>query len=235
MGTKLVTNLVAEVSAYLDDTTNVNWDRDDLLTWLNYAEAAICLIKPDAYSEVFNDQLNPGTEQMIPSTAVMLGRLLRNMGADGTTPGIPITEIPIKVMDRKTDFHTATAETAVKHFIRIPGSNDKYYVWPPVHASTAVYVDMVCPATPTEITVADWSTTTATINLPDIYVNALFNLMVFKACDMLSSDMPGMTQKATAALAQAIQMITGKNDAEAMTRARSAMDIPKVMQGGPVN
>lgn len=230
MGTKLVRVLVAEASRYLDDQTNQNWSQAVLLDWLNYAESAVCMVKPDAYSVTGVVTLAPGTKQTIPASGTGLGRLLRNMGTDGATPGEVITEMPIKVMDRNRSFHTQTPATAVQHFIRIPGSNDTYYVTPPVHPTTVVQVEMVYPASPTPITVSNWTTGTETINLPDIYVNPLLQLMLFRACDMLSSDMPGMSQKATSALALAIQMITGKADAETMAKARAAADIPPVMQ-----
>lgn len=231
MGTKLARVLVSEASGYLKDETNRRWSQAVLLNWLNYAESAICMIKPDAYSKTASRQLSPGTLQSVASDAIMVGRVNRNMGADGLTPGRIVTLMPLSTMDNDPDWHTDTAETEIKHFIPIPGSNDRFYVWPPVHAETAVYVEETYPAVPTPITVANWTTGTEVINLSDIYVNPILQLMLFRACDMLSSNIAGMNQKATAALALAIQMITGKADAETMTRARAIAEVPGVLQG----
>lgn len=227
MGTMLVRTLISQASKYLNDQTNRHWSQPTLLDWLNYGESAICMMKPDAYSVTESVRLVPGTLQTIPANGIMPGRLLKNTGIDGATPGRVITEMHINVMDTDPDWHTTTADTSIKHYVRIPGSNNKYYVWPPVHASTAVYVEIVYPASPQSIVVSDWVSGAQTINLPDIYLNPLLQLMLFRACDMLSHDIPGMAQKAASALALAVQMITGKEDAEKMTKIRSMSDGPQ--------
>lgn len=231
MGTMLVRTLIAQASKYLNDQTNVNWDKATLLDWLNLSESGIILMKPDAYSETSTLQLSPGTIQEKPGNAVMMGRLLRNMGQDGVTPGSVITEILLNVMDKNMSWHTDAPSTFVKHFIRIPGSNDKYYVWPPVHPVTQVYVEAVYPATPTPITVVDWDTGVETINLPDIYINPLLQLLLFRACDMLSSNNDGMAAKASASLSLAVQMIVGGKDAESETKIKSLLSQPWQKQG----
>lgn len=222
MGTTLVRTIVADAATSLKDSTYRNWSQALLLKWLNYAEKAICLVKPDAYSTTVTAQLVPGTKQTKPASLTMIGRLTRNMGEAGSTPGKVIAEMDLDTMDQGEDWHTTTAATVVKYFIRIPGDNGSYYVWPPVHATTQVHVEIAGPALPADITVSDWAAGTQTINLPDIYVNAIFELMLFRACDMLSSSNAEMTAKADRALSRAIQMLTGKSDAEAQTRVRSA-------------
>lgn len=223
MGTKLVRNIIADASAYLaDEGTRRKWGQALLLKWLNYAEKAICLVKPDAYSAVVSSLLVPGTRQTKPETLTMIGRVTRNTGSAGATPGKVITEMDLDTMDQGEDWHTTTAATVVKHFIRIPGDNGSFFVWPPVHATTPVYIEMSGPALPADIAVTDWVSGTQTINLPDVYVNPILELILFRACDMLSSSNDAMTAKANQALSRAIQMITGKSDAEAQTRVRGA-------------
>lgn len=233
MGTMLVRTLISQASKYLNDQTNVNWDRDTLLDWLNLSESAIILMKPDAYSETEVLKLSPGTLQLNPGNAVMMGRLLRNMGSDGLTPGNVITEMPLHIMDKNMGWHVDTPEVAVKHFIRIPGSNDKYYVWPPVVSGTAVYVEAVYPSTPTPISISNWTSGTETINLPDIYINPLLQLLLFRACDMLSSNTVGMASKAAASLELAVQMIIGRKDAESETKIKSVLSQPGTNNSGP--
>lgn len=226
MGIMLVKDLIAQASKYLNDQTNVNWDRQTLLDWLNLSESAIILMKPDAYSETNTLTLDSGTLQVKPNNAVMMGRLLRNLGTDGYTPGPVITEMPIHIMDKNLNWHADTPGTVVKHFIRIPGSNDVYYVWPPIQIDSTVKVEAVYPATPEPIEILDWETDDTTINLPDIYVNPLLQLLLFRACDMLSSDMDGMEAKASAALDLAIKMIVGRKDAEAETKVKAVLSQP---------
>ena len=233
MGTKLVRVLVADASNYLNDKTNRKWDQATLMNWLNYAESAVCLVKPDAYSRMASVPLIAGTLQTIPSDAVMPGRLTRNMGADGATPGRIITEMPMAIMDRNETWHTDTAETEIKHFIRIPGDNTHYYVWPKATASPVMQVEMVYPAVPTPLAETNFTTGTVAINLSDSYINPILELMLFRAYDMLSSSNAEMSGKATAALGLATQLITGKMDAEAMTRMRAASDAHDMREPAP--
>lgn len=210
----LTRKLVADASKYLGDETNVQWLESDLVNFLNYAESAICIMKPDAYSDTATRQLDPGLLQDKADAATEVGALIMNMGSDGLTPGIAITPMPLNVMNMNTSWTQETAATEIKHFIRIPGDKMHFFVWPPVHASTAVYVMESYPASPTTLVETDFDTGTETINLPDTYINPLLDLMLFRACDMLKTKAPEMAQKGAAALARAMQTVTGKTSTE---------------------
>lgn len=222
MGTKLVRVLVAEAAEYLNDETNVMWSNAKLQQWLNYAENGICALKPEAYSKTATRQLAPGLLQDMAPDAVKVGTPIMNMGTDGLTPGRAITHKTLDVMNMIPTWATATAATEIHHFIRIPGDDLHFYVSPPVHETTEVYIQEAYPASPPALAETDFTSGTATINLPDIYANILLDLMLFRACDTLKlankETGPMMAQKSMAALSRAIQTLTGKSSADAKQR-----------------
>lgn len=221
----LVRHVIDDASKILaDEGTRRNWPQADLLRWLNLAEKAICMVKPDAFQAVRPVVLSVGTLQSIPNDCTMLGRVTRNMGGNGTTPGKTVSEIPIDIMDLHEDWHTDTAASVIKHFIRIPDNPRSYYVYPP--AASGVYVEISCPAIPADLSETNFTTGTVAINLPDIYHNPILELILFRAFDTLSSNIAGMQEKSNAALSRGIQMLTGRSDAEAETKARSVMAQP---------
>lgn len=222
MGTILVRDLVQQVNDHLNDSDAVEWTRAEMLVYLNSAEKDICMMDRKAFVQVSAVQLAPGTLQTVPSDGLGLFRLTRNMGVDGLTPGHIITEMPLAVMDTDETWHTSVADIVVQHFIRIPQDDSRFYVYPPVHAMTDVYAEISYPATPPEIVVTDWVAGLITINLPDIYADALFYLMVFKACDRLKNNIEGMAGKAQAALSMAVQLVTGKSSADVETRVKGS-------------
>jgi len=226
MGTILVRDLVQRVNYHLNDSSAVEWTRSVLLTYLNSAEKDICMMDRKAFVLTEAVQLDPGTLQSVPSDGIGLFRLTRNMGVAGLTQGNIITEMPLSVMDTYPEWHSATASTIVEHFIRIPQDDLRYYVYPPVHATTDVYAEIAYPATPPEIVVTDWVSGLNTINLPDIYADAIFYLMVFKACDRLKNSISGMAGKAQAALSMAVQLVTGKASADVETRVKGSESQP---------
>lgn len=222
MGTVLVRQIIADVSkALADEGTVRQWPQTTLLNWLNYAEKAVCMVKPDAYQVVGTMALSDGTLQDIPAGIESFGRLTRNMGDDGHQPGIVIREMSLSAMDQDLYWHMATPGTTVEYFIRIPDNVRQFYIFPPIPIEAMVYVEYSCPGIPPDLVETNFTTGTVTINLPDSYKNPLFELVMFRAFDMLSSNIPGMQEKANICLSRAIQMLTGKNDAEAQTKARS--------------
>ena len=74
-----VGSVITKVRAVLQDTTSVRWPDSELIEWINDAQHEIALIKPDATAVNESIPLVGGTKQSVPSNALRLLRVVRNM------------------------------------------------------------------------------------------------------------------------------------------------------------
>lgn len=151
-----------------------NW-----LDYLNDAQLATVLVRPDANSVTESFKLAAGTRQALPSGGLRVLDMIRNMGSNGSTPGRTIRSIDTDVQDSVSpNWHTSTASVIVREFFY----NDKrnplvFYVNPPVPSSPDVYVELTTSKAPATITDA----VNGSIGLADVYSPALSQWMLFKA------------------------------------------------------
>jgi hypothetical protein len=156
-------------------TGSPNW-----LDWLNDAQRAIVLVRPDANAAVESIPLVAGTKQAIPATALRLLGVTRNMGADGLTAGPTIRLIDRGTLDDlNRNWHTATAGSSVDEVVydekKAPRS---FYVTPPL--SVARYIEVELSKVPTDVTDPD----AGTIALADIYAGPMQAWMLHRAYGM---------------------------------------------------
>jgi len=85
MGTLLASALISQASEIIQDESNVQMTTANALGWLNDAQRAIVIVKPDASTVIRSITLVPGTKQSIAGLKLM--SVVRNMGASGSTPG----------------------------------------------------------------------------------------------------------------------------------------------------
>jgi len=176
--TILAQDLINDIAVDLSDTNFVTWSAAELLTYLNAGTLRVCVNRPDASSSVENLKLVPGTKQNIPSTSRRLLSINRNMGADGVTPGKIITTTDQRSMDLyNPNWHKDTAKTAIDHFMYDEETPDTFFVTPPVHAITSVYVEAKLANNPTKIVDA----ATENVQIDDVYRPALEHWMLYKA------------------------------------------------------
>lgn len=178
--TILAQDLINDIADELSDETFITWTSAELLAYLNSATLRVCLLRPDASSSVEAIQLVAGTKQTLPATARRLLDIFRNMGADGATPGKAITSTDTRSMDLyRPTWHKDTGKTYVDHFMYDEETPDTFFVTPPVHTTTAVYVDMKLANNPTAIT----DSATENVQVNDVYRPALEHWMLYKAYD----------------------------------------------------
>lgn len=127
--TVLVKDVLWRVSVLLQDTNPqfIRWPEIELVNWLNDAQDAIAKYLPSECSRLDAIKLSPGTLQSIDaipaakcktaSGAAPLGVVygnrfmgpLRNMGADGLTPGRAVRMVDRDTLDSQDpDWHTRT-------------------------------------------------------------------------------------------------------------------------------
>jgi hypothetical protein len=174
-GTILVREALRRASVLLNDISPTQFKRHPetgMVDSLNDGALAICKYLPQAGSRLDAVRLVPGTRQsikLVPQANILNGDgssavavqgislvgagVVRNMGSNGTTPGRAV-----RIIDRKTqdtadpDWHLASrAGTVVRAVMHDPLLPHYFYVDPPVHASTPVWVELAWNAQPTRV------------------------------------------------------------------------------------
>ncbi len=182
----------ARVAEILQDTTSVTWTSAQLIEWLNDAIRALVLVRPDASAITSAMQLAAGTKQVLAAGELRLIRVVRNMGSNGTTPGRVIRLGDMMALDAfNPDWHTETAAVVVKEYMFDEARPDEFWVTPPVHATTAVWVEAVRSVLPTAVTAAG-----DTIPVDDIYSPALIEWCCYRAFSRDSENTPNWQRAA---------------------------------------
>ncbi len=177
MGTLTGQSIVDRVEGTLQDPGNNTWGEAELLGHLNDAIERICILKPDAYVVTAPVQLAAGAKQALPASGISLKDIIRNMGADGNTPGNAVTLVGRDEMNAALPaWMAATASATVVHWIYDPKDDPKtFYVYPPQPATGMGYVEMRHSAVPAAIALG------ATIPIDDNYENAIMLFMLHRA------------------------------------------------------
>jgi hypothetical protein len=171
-------------NSYIVDAADVygdtGYDRVFETTWIKYLNAgirALILVRPDAGAVTESVTLTAGVIQTLPSDALRLLDISRNMGADGATAGKIITPANRKHIDYSNLlWPAASGETAIDNFSYDKENPNTFYVTPPVHATTVVQVEMVTSQLPTAITATGDTTGTN-----DLFFEPLVMYMLYKA------------------------------------------------------
>lgn len=193
------------------------YDRITALTWIKYLNAGIrslILVRPDAGAVTESVLLVAGIKQTLPSAALRLLDISRNMGVDGSTAGRIISPSDRQHIDyANLLWPAATGETAVESFSYDAKIPNIYYVTPPVHATTAVYVEMSTSQLPTKITA-----TGDDPGVNDIFFEPLVQFMLYKAYS--ADDESAEFQKSAAHLSNFMSMLN-------IEQSQSAKDSPE--------
>ena len=201
MGTISTASVIDKAQTVLQDTTGVRWPDAELLDWLNDGQQSIVIYKPNAYVRTIAVLMVQGTKQSLPSDGVQLVNVVRNMGANGTTPGRAIRIAQQEMLDaRVPNWHGSTASAEVQHFVYSALNPKTFYVYPP-NTGTG-YVEMAYGAEPPNATLG------GAITVDNIYQTALLDYMLYRA---FSKDTEFADQsRSTSYLNAFIAALTGK-------------------------
>ena len=160
---------------------DIDYDRRTETTWIKYLNAsirALVLVRPDAGAYTDNVELVAGILQSLPSTALRMLDITRNMGADGSTPGKIITPTDRKHIDYSNMlWPAATGETAIDNFSYDKENPRIFYVTPPVTSeATSVYVEMQVSQLPTAVIA-----TGDDPGISDLFFEPIVQYMLYKA------------------------------------------------------
>jgi len=131
--------------------------------------------KPEASVTNESVALVAGTKQSLPSTGILLIDVVRNMGADGDTPGNSIRIIMRKILDAQVpDWHlTAGAAAIIKHYMFDPRDPTNYYIYPPSDATSQV--EIIYSSAPTIVSAGE------NISIADVYESVLIDYILYRA------------------------------------------------------
>lgn len=170
-------DIFLRVQDLLFDTAGARWPTAELRRWLNDGQRIIALAKPDATATTQARQLSAGCKQSCPAGTIRLLDVVRNLGSNGTTPGKGI-----RVCERETlnaynpAWSTDATSTTVQNFMYDERNPLEFYVYPPVPASPAVYVEIITTALPTDTT-----TGSSALSIGDWYADALVDYVLWRA------------------------------------------------------
>ncbi|WP_328186903.1 phage adaptor protein [Marinobacter sp. OP 3.4] len=196
-----------QAATTLFDDTHVRWALAELVGHLSGAQRDVVMLKPAAYTMNQAVQLAPGTVQSLPDGGVALVDIGGNMGADGNTPGRSVTQIDRTILESaRPDWRASKASTTARHFIYDDRDPQRFEVWPP-QPDPAGYVNLVYAATPPALVDEN-----SQISLPDIYVTALYYLVLARAYEKSTGTQD--FNKAQGYRQIASQMVTGRKVAK---------------------
>lgn len=195
MGLMLVDVLFSRVQTVLQDSY-ARWPGAELLLWLNDGQREVVLLRPQANVVTSACKLSvSSTKHAIPdgvtinspaSTAlaagVMLVDVVRNMGADGATPGRAVRVISRDTLDQQNpDWHTVTADAnGIRHVMYDPRNPKVFYTYGRSPA-TAWYLEIAYAAIPADCTWSGPGDVTNKLQLDDVYANAMVDYILFRA------------------------------------------------------
>lgn len=186
----LASDLITRASHVLNDA-GVRWIEAEMLRWLSDAQREVVLHKPEASVVSGAVQLAANlSKQAIPAAGHRLIDIIRNMGADGTTPGEAITLVQRETLDAfEPTWHTSTVAASIKNYVFDSRNPKTYYVYPRPNA--AIYIEAVYSSAPAELANA-----AASIALDDIYANAILDFALHRAF-LKDAGIPNYAQRAT--------------------------------------
>jgi len=226
-------SILQRVQDILQDTTGVRWPEEELIRYLNDAQREVVLHKPDASADNRVISCVEGTRQTIPADGLRLLDVVRNMGADGSTPGNAVTLLGRGVLDaQRRGWHTETPSDSVDHFLYDPRDPKTFYVYPPMQSPVS-QIEVILSVSPTDATDG-----TSELSLDPIYSNVLIDYTLYRAYSK-DADFAANLERALThyeAFAQSLGIKTQANLAYAPRAAqRDTRDAPAftpTQQGG---
>lgn len=216
--TTLVRDALRRVSDQLQDMNPqfLRWDQTSLVQALNDAQRVLAKYLPHSCSRVDAFKLEAGTRQSIetvPSARLLPGdgsasmrgnRLLsapiRNMGANGTTPGRAIRTVERSALDQGDPLWHTRSASAVTQIVYDPQTPKVFYVSPGVPVGTDVWIELPWLPDPLDIpTAGDYTAggaSTTKLSVDDKYVDDIVNYVIARAY-MKDAEFVGSAQLAS--------------------------------------
>ena len=188
MGTVKVTEVVGQAAYMLTDEGNVRWTKQKLLTWFNEAQRALVSRRPDTLAVNESFKCAAGVKQQIPDIGVQLIDIERN------TNGKNITQVEKRLLDNHVpDWAAEDQSVTAQHFMFDPRYPKIFYLSPPAKeeieaagetpAVPGTELEIVYTKCPDTVAITDeqWNADNTTIEVDDVWANALQEYILHRA------------------------------------------------------
>ena len=167
--------ILMRVNKLLNDPGYTRWTKDELLNYLNDAQRAIVLRRPDSYTVDIDDfACVKGVKQVLPADALKLIDIPRN--AMGKAIRGPYNR---QVLDDNYDeWYAGNTAQKVELYIYDERNPKTFYVYPGVVAG--VELTLVYSKAPPAIDIAS-NDSGEVIALDDVYVNAIIEWILYRS------------------------------------------------------
>lgn len=160
-----------------DDGDRVRWPNAERIRWANDAMGAILNRKPGALAQRVVHALAAGTYQALQANGSMLLDVVRNIGADGVAPGLPVRRTDRQLLDDSDPtWHQAKPKVTIKHFTFDDRTPKVFYVYPPAIAGTKV--ELLHAALPAAVAEDDLD---GSFDIGAEYLEAVVNFVCYRA------------------------------------------------------
>lgn len=169
-------DIIARAENILHDVENVRWTTDELLLYASDAEFQVIEVKPTATSVTKTITLKAGNaEQTIPSEAVKMLRLVRNMGQNGDQAGRAIILTSRATLDSMNVDWPRESGNEVEHWIYDPDA-DRDVFWVTPYPTQNIKVEAVYTKRPVPLTDPNQEMT-----LGGQYINQVLDWVLYRA------------------------------------------------------
>ena len=160
----------------MHDADGIRWTDEDMYDYLTAACRQLVLLRPGARAVTESVKLSAkSTRQSIPTGGFQLIDIVRNMGADGDTPGYPVQLTERDALDdANTAWHMDGPEDEIDNYTYDEANPTVFYVTPP--PSDSVFVEMVYSKSPDRIEAMD-----DPVVIDNAYEEALYKYIMHKA------------------------------------------------------
>ena len=180
-------SIITRVRTQLLDPDGVRWTDAELLKWLSDGQRTLVANAAGISSIVAVMSLVAGTKQIIPTGGYMLLTILRNIQADGVTPGRACRIVSRELMDSQNpNWHNSTASPTVQNYVYDPQQPGDFYVYPPNDGTGKI--QLMYAVMPDEM-----SSLSTTLVVQDLYQTALYDYVMYRAHQKDSDYAAGMS------------------------------------------
>ena len=174
-------DILTRAGRILFDTTQVRWSQPELLDYVSDGQRQVVIYRPDSNPSNKSVQLVGGSRQTIPEDGIRLLRVVRNMGANGATPGRAIRQAERTALDNELpNWHFESPSATVQHYVFDNVDPKRFYTYPAVSGAVgrtaSVWVEIVYSSAPPQVTSPDQS-----LVLEDHYLNAILDWVLYRA------------------------------------------------------
>ena len=205
-------DVILSVAKTMNDLTYRRFTLDAHYAFLTEGLLQCVFIQPRANAKVVKFKLTSGnTFQNLPDDAVALIDIVRNLGADGQTPGAPIIIADRQALDGSDPkWHSTPGDGEVTNFVYDDRSPNTFYVYPYVPNGSTAYVEMIYAPVPTTIVSMDQD-----LDIQELYRVVLVEYQLSK-CFGLDVSSDSDAQKAQQHLGLFYSMLGERDKAQAL-------------------